>query len=1025
MRKTVPAKLIFSTLLIFGGVSPALAAEIAEEPALEAATAPADQLVVVMMHGHEPSPVLRSVPGGNKSALTKRQRIAAVIEKIIEGPTAAEKASGLSTALPAGTSIAAVNLSPDEKELTLRLDIVPQVMKSRLFNEDAVHHFAEQLHLSLGGEGLRSFTTLVKDPESGEYRGPLTYLTPPVEVLPEFDAGAAADTPGQVHTKATTSDKISMPANHGPITGALSGKTVVLNQAHGYLYDHLAATPRWRVQRSKLYDTIEDFSCAELLNLYVLPALHNVGAQVHTVREPDVQRNMVIVDNAAGSPTYIETGSWGTSSASRGFVNTTGASWTGRTVDPFANASATRFASVAATVTATATFTPNITAAGYYNVYITFSSSSNRAADAHFQVVHSGGTTDYRVNQQKDGATWLLLGNFYFEAGTAGKVVALNDGADTAKVITVDAVRFGGGMGDVNRHNTTVSGYERWREEAVQYMNYLGAFVTGSGLTNSSTSNDESLGWSNRPRYARWEQSRDLENVSNFAYVGFHTNAFNGGCVNGAEQAGTARGTASYRDVDADAVAGTITLASNVHSAVISGIRSFYQSSWQDRGVIGSNSYGECSQSNLGTVPGFFFEGLFGDNPSDAGPWKDAKFRMILARAIQQGLITYWGGNTFPPEPPTNLCIRNNGGNQVRLNWTPGPVKATGLPYGHAATGYRVFRSSNGFGFDNGTAVGNVTETFVTLAPGETAYFRIAATNSAGISFPTETLAVRAPISSGGTVPTFLIVNGSDRADQFMPQLISAPLTFGCVNPSQVRNIDFRTYQRANYIAQHAQALAAAGAAFDSCANECVEQGQIVLGNYTFVDWIGGQEAEADGNDQVDNTAIKSAAVTALQNYLQGGGNVFMSSSELAWDFDRSASQPASEIAFMTNFMKARFAADSANTYNASGAAGSIFASLGALTFDNGTAGIYQVRFPDVLTPTGGAVAALNYTGGTGGVAAVQYSGLFGSGSVPCKLVYMGFGFETITDSNKRNQMMSSIVTFFSPATVGEWQLFD
>ena len=61
--------------------------------------------------------------------------------------------------------------------------------------------------------------------------------------------------------------------------------------------------------------------------------------------------------------------------------------------------------------------------------------------------------------------------------------------------------------------------------------------------------------------------------------------------------------------------------------------------------------------------------------------------------------------------------------------------------------------------------------------------------------------------------------------------------------------------------------------------------------------------------------------------------------------------------------LKADYVVDDANTYNAAGAAGSIFAGL-SVTFDNG-AQFYNVEFPDRISPLGGATSALTYaTGG-------------------------------------------------------------
>ncbi len=67
------------------------------------------------------------------------------------------------------------------------------------------------------------------------------------------------------------------------------------------------------------------------------------------------------------------------------------------------------------------------------------------------RVMHTGGETDFIVDQAMGGGTWLWLGSFMFNAGidhARGSVTITGyDGAPAA----VDAVRFGGGMGNVAR----------------------------------------------------------------------------------------------------------------------------------------------------------------------------------------------------------------------------------------------------------------------------------------------------------------------------------------------------------------------------------------------------------------------------------------------------------------------------------------------------------------------------------------------------------------------------------------------
>ena len=947
-------------------------------------------------------------------------RLDLVARAVVEGPTPQEASVGMRSILPEGTEVRHVILKDGGQEVesaavTLVLQFPAGFLTGPEFTESIVENTARQFHGSLEAAArVSSLDILAQDGPDGETRPIRGWLPPPPKFEREPDLAGLDGTPV---LPAEAADKArNVPYNPGPVTGALTGKTVVFNQAHGWYW----TGSTWALQRTLLWESQEDFAPAEFINHFVIPMIQNAGGLVQAVREPDSQTRMVIVDNAEGSPAYTETGTWSNSTAN-GFVNKAGASWDGTSANPFGTASATRFANLTpGAPTATATYSPNIPADGFYNVYISYSSSSNRTTQARWQVHHSGGVTEFRVNQQRNGATWLLLGNFHFLAGrnANGKVVVLNDAAN-GSVVSCDAVRFGGGMGDVNRRGGGISNKERWTEEATNHITYLGGNAPGGPLVGDNlANNDMQLGWSNRPQYASWEQSRDGEGADT-VYIGVHTNAFTGTCSGGVEVPAAARGMGSYRDTNANATPATVALTSAVHNASVDNIKKFYDSTWSDRGITASSSYGECSQANLGTVAGFFFEALFGDNTADLYPWRDPKFRYIFARAIQQGVITYYNGvaSVYPPEPPVNLRVRNIGGGQVRLDWTAGPVRTSTLPYGSAATGYRVFTSTNGFGFDNGTNVAT-NNTTLALAPGQVRFFRVVAVNSAGISIPTETLG--AGVTSSAQAPA-LVVNGTYRYDMYMPRLVNGS---GACSGGKVRKIDPRTFQSFNYAVQHGLALGAAGIGFDSCSAKCVENGQTSLTPYNMVAWIGGQEAESFTEPMnTDDTAIKPAARTALTNYLQGGGKLLISSSELAWDFGRGAAA-ADKKAFLADFMKANYSADSANTFQATGVAGSIFAGMSGITFDNGTGNTYEVRFPDVLATTGGSTVAMNYVGGAGGVAAVQYSGLFGTGSVPGRIVYMGFGFETILSAANRNQIMQAVVNYFNVANVEEWPLY-
>mgnify|MGYP001027571174 CR=1 FL=1 len=86
------------------------------------------------------------------------------------------------------------------------------------------------------------------------------------------------------------------------------------------------------------------------------------------------------------------------------------------------------------------TFTPALTTTTSYNVYIKYTSASNRANNVPVSINHTGGTTQVTVDQTTNGGSWNLLGNYSFNAGTSGSVIIGTTG--TSAYVIADAVRF-------------------------------------------------------------------------------------------------------------------------------------------------------------------------------------------------------------------------------------------------------------------------------------------------------------------------------------------------------------------------------------------------------------------------------------------------------------------------------------------------------------------------------------------------------------------------------------------------------
>lgn len=772
-------------------------------------------------------------------------------------------------------------------------------------------------------------------------------------------------------------------------TGALAGRVIYTYAGHGRTWD--GSLNYWRWQRGYTNNMMEDFGNTDAVEFFV-PYLMNAGATVVPFRPVGYQNNEVIVDN----PAAVTTGTW-TNSVNTKFYGSGSPNYI--------------FATATATETATARYTPNIPSAGYYPVYCWANYGSDRVPGGQlYRIRSTGGETQIRVDHTRVGRGWVYLGTYYFNAGSSisnGSVVISNQlppaGSGTPVVIA-DAIRFGNGMGDVD-NSGGISGYSRREESTVYWIqNGWGSDVTGSDWSassvwnNADTADDENTSWSAPPRAAAEmnrlaDEAGGTDAYTNALYLGWHSNASGGsargsvGLITGTPTLNQADWAAMVSDeIDADS------LAEDANWAF----------TWNDRvSSTYTGGYGEITGSYFDyEMDATIIEVAYHDNTSDAALMRDPKVRNVHGRACYQAAVRYFntyagGALAFLPEPPVRFRATNNGSGGVALSWQPGPA---GAPGGDAATGYRVYRSTDGLGFDTGTAVAGTSTTVTGLTVGQTYFFRVAATNAGGESLPSDVLAVR--VRSSGT-PSVVIVSAYDRLDRF--NNTDRGLS------SIVEQLILQRSNSYDYVRQHAAAVSSAGLYFDSCTNEAVQNGDITLANYQCVVWISGEESSAD-------KTFDSNERTAIQNFLNTGSkSMFVSGAEIGYELDFQAVAPS----FYNNYLMADYGGDDGGSYQATGVAATIFAGITMNFGANATT--YDADYPDRLNAIGGSVVAANYTAGGSGGAAIQYSG----GSPNRKVVNLGFPFECINSTTTQNQVMAAAMTFFgvSEASVADWSM--
>lgn len=87
-------------------------------------------------------------------------------------------------------------------------------------------------------------------------------------------------------------------------------------------------------------------------------------------------------------------------------------------------------------------FTPDLPAAGEYDVYLRWTSHSNRSKTVPVDVISAEGTSTIVVDQQKNGSTWFLLKRAQFSSGKNGSVVVRTTGTTSGTYVIADAARW-------------------------------------------------------------------------------------------------------------------------------------------------------------------------------------------------------------------------------------------------------------------------------------------------------------------------------------------------------------------------------------------------------------------------------------------------------------------------------------------------------------------------------------------------------------------------------------------------------
>ena len=270
------------------------------------------------------------------------------------------------------------------------------------------------------------------------------------------------------------------------ITEGLQNRHLSVWSSHGRYYD--AKKGGWRWQRPILFGTTEDLYTQTIVLPYLIPMLENAGAIVFTPRERDWQKNEIIVDNDSRT-NYKEESmkkKWATTS-DKGFAQHYGSYNDGE--NPFTAGTARQVkARKRNSKISSVVYQPTFPETGRYAVYVSYQTQKKSVEAAEYIVFHKGQETHFRVNQRMGGGTWVYLGTFEFDKGNSiNNSVVLTNHSSHRGIVTTDAVRFGGGMGNIVRGGT-VSGLPRFLEGARYSAQWAGG--PWNVVSKSNGSND-------------------------------------------------------------------------------------------------------------------------------------------------------------------------------------------------------------------------------------------------------------------------------------------------------------------------------------------------------------------------------------------------------------------------------------------------------------------------------------------------------------------------------------------------------
>lgn len=829
--------------------------------------------------------------------------------------------------------------------------------------------------------------------------------------------------------------------------GALTGRNIALWHSHGRYFD--AAEERWKWQRCRLFGTVEDLYTRSYVVPFLVPMLENAGAYVMMPRERDSNPNELVIDPDGeyaidGYDEHNGKHKW-KKFHGVGFGLPFATLLDGQ--NPFEAGDARTVKTVKpkdARHESRAQWSAAVPERGDYAVYVSYPKMEHAVSDVRYTVFTATGEREFTVDQTMGGGTWIYLGTMPFNASKhAVPLVSLTNVSEQEGTVGADAVRLGGGMGNVARSTVgnegaaAVSGMPRWAEAARYWLQWAGMPDT----VYANQENDYRDDIFCRPQWVNY--MRDELGVPVDLVMAFHSDA---GTAPGDSIVGTlgiyytAKG-GKYSDGRSRRLGGQLCEA--IVNSVVNDVRAGYEPRWTKRRMRDA-SYIEA---RIPEVPTMLLELLSHQNFADMRYGLDPQFKFDVSRAVYKGILRFLADTKMAkyvvsPLAPQSLALTEVYPGHYRLSWRP-----QGDPLERTATADSYIIEQR-IGSDPGEpfrqiAVETGTGFSVDIPADEIYSFRVIAQNAGGRSFPSETVAAAHASHSRGSVT---VVNGFTRVsgpDSFEAGTMAG---FGLYDPGVPMGSDLshtgaqfdfdREAQwvhddqpgfgasRANMetkpvwgnsfdnILAHGKSILAAGYSFDSMSARAFAGSDVVPQTVDLILGLQKETVVGTGGRPSAHRTFPPELRAKLEEVAAAGTGIMVSGSYLASDSKTSPSATADDRDFLRRLLGIEWRTDHATAVGSVSEVQSRFIgsfSGGTFLFNEKLGGRpYDVASPDAIYPSSAMGATIMRYDENQTPAAVAFD------PGERRAVSFGFPLEAMTSAGARDKLIRQTLNFLN-----------